>query len=126
MEEYKRSEKRGWPEKFGDAFDGVKVGMRGQSSFYVHFVFAAVVVAAAAVLQVSLVEWCLLVLCITIVFCAELINSALEKLARAITDRVDPHVAHALNIGSAAVMTAAVGASVVGAIIFTNRLAAII
>ena len=39
-----------WRHKFGDAFRGLKLGIRGQSSFFVHFFFAALVVAAAIVL----------------------------------------------------------------------------
>ena len=113
---------RPWPEKFRDALRGVKQGIRGQSSFFVHFFAAAAVVVAAAVLAVSLVEWCLLLLCITVVLVAEMFNSALESLAKAITDRADPHVGRALNIGSAAVLIAAIGASLVGTIIFGNRL----
>ena len=67
-------------------------------------------------------EWCLLLLCITIVLAAEMFNSALESLAKAVADKPDPHVGRALNIGSAAVLIAAIGAATVGAIIFGNWL----
>jgi hypothetical protein len=62
---------RSWVHKFADAFRGMKAGVRGQSSFFVHFFIAAVVVAAGAVLQVSLIEWCLLLLCIAGVLTAD-------------------------------------------------------
>ncbi|NQU23523.1 MAG: diacylglycerol kinase family protein, partial [Candidatus Nealsonbacteria bacterium] len=57
-----------------------------------------------------------------VVFCAEMFNSALESLAKAITDQFDPHVRTALNVGSAAVLVASIGAAIVGAIIFLNQL----
>jgi diacylglycerol kinase len=113
---------RSWPEKFRDALRGLKEGVRGQSSFFVHLFAAAAVITTAAVLKMSLVEWCLLLLCITIVLAAEMFNSALESLARAVTQRLDPHVGRALNIGSAAVLIAATGAAIVGAVIFGNWL----
>jgi diacylglycerol kinase len=113
---------RSWPEKFRGAFRGLKEGVRGQSSFFVHFFIAAAVITTAAILGMSLLEWCLLLLCITLVLAAEMFNSALESLAKAVTDRLDPHVGRALNIGSAAVLIAAIGAAVVGAIIFGNWL----
>ncbi len=113
---------RSWREKFGDAFRGLKEGVRGQSSFFVHLFAAAAVVTAAAILGMNRIEWCLLVLCITLVLAAEMFNSALESLARAVTDRLDPHVGRALNIGSAAVLITALGASIVGTIIFGNWL----
>ena len=115
--------KRSWGKKFGDAFVGMNEGVRGQNSFRVQFIAAAAVIATACVLKVDEpAEWCLLLLCITLVLTAEMFNSALESLAKAITDRVDPHVHSALNIGSAAVLTASIGAAIVGAVIFVNRL----
>ena len=113
---------RSWPEKFHDAFRGLKEGVRGQSSFFVHFFAAAAVIMTAAVLRMGLIEWCLLLLCITVVLAAEMFNSALESLAKAVTDKPDPHVGRALNIGSAAVLIAAIGAATIGVIIFGNRL----
>lgn len=116
------SPERSWPDKFRDAFRGVKEGVRGQSSFFVHFFVAAVVVAAGVVLRVELVEWCVLLLCITGVLTAEMFNSALESMAKAITGESDPHLGNSLDIGSAAVLLASLGASTVGGIIFSNRL----
>lgn len=115
---------RSWARKFRDAFRGVKEGVRGQSSFFVHFFMAAAVILTAIVLGVrSFWEWSLVSLCIALVMAAEMFNSALESLARAITDQNDPHVERALNIGSAAVLVAAIGAAVVGSLVFVNRLA---
>jgi diacylglycerol kinase len=116
------SPERCWVQKFRDAFRGLKAGVRGQSSFFVHFFIAALVVAAGAVLRVSLVEWCLLLLCIAGVLTAEMFNSALESMAKAITGESDPHLGNSLDIGSAAVLLASVGATVVGTLIFANRL----
>ncbi len=114
---------RTWREKFSDAFHGLKLGVRGQSSFFVHFFMAALVIATGVVLRVdSLAEWGVLILCIILVLCCEMFNSALESLARAITSEVNPHAGAALDIGSAAVLVASLGAAIVGAAIFTNRL----
>jgi diacylglycerol kinase len=112
---------RSWARKFRDAFRGVKEGVRGQSSFFVHFCIAAVVMAAAAALGMNYVEWCLLLLCIAGVIAAEMFNSALESMAKAITGESDPHLGNSLDIGSAAVLVASIGSAVVGAIIFTYR-----
>ena len=117
-----RSPERSWIRKFRDAFRGVREGVRGQSSFLVHFFVAVAVVAAGAVLRVNLYEGCLLLLCIAGVMTAEMFNSALESMAKAITGQSDPHLGNSLDIGSAAVLVASVGASIVGAIIFGNRL----
>ena len=120
------SSHRSWVCKFRDAFRGVMAGVRGQSSFAVHFFAAAAVVAAGAALRVNVYEWCLLALCIAGVMTAEMFNSALESMAKAITGQSDPHLGNSLDIGSAAVLVASVGAAIVGATVFTHRIGALL
>ncbi len=117
-----RPPERSWPEKFQDAFRGAKLGIRGQSSFFVHFFFAAAVVVAGFVLEVDRIEWCLLVVCITGVLTAEMFNSALEWLGRAFPEDHDPDLGRALDIGSAAVLIASIGAVIVGILVFGPHL----
>jgi diacylglycerol kinase len=113
---------RSWPQKFHDAFRGMKAGVRGQSSFFVHFFMTAAVIMAAWVLRVILTEWCILLTCIAMVLTAEMFNSALESMAKAITGESDPHLGNSLDIGGGAVLVASIGAAIVGSIIFINRL----
>ena len=115
-------EQRSWFQKFKFAFVGIALAARGQSSFIVHILMAIAVIVAAAILQVSICEWAILLLCITIVFTAEAFNSALERLAKAITDKEDENIASGLDIASGAVLIAAIGAAIVGAIVLGNRL----
>jgi diacylglycerol kinase len=112
---------RTWGHRFRDAFRGMWEGVRGQSSFFVHFFVAAAVLAAGFALRVTRYEWCILLLCIASVIAAELFNSAIESLAKAVTREHDPHVGTALNIAAGAVLVAAIGASVVGLMIFIPR-----
>ncbi len=114
---------RSWGAKFSDAFRGTWQGFRGESSFFAHFFMAAAVIVAGILLQVSMIEWCLLTICITVVLVTEMVNTALETMARAITDEPNPHIGGALDIGSAAVLLASIGAAVVGAIVLLNSLA---
>ncbi len=114
--------KRSWTHKFRDAFRGLREGVRGQSSFFVHFFVAVMVLVAGVLLNVRLMEWCMLLLCIGGVVTAELFNSALESMAKAVTRQADSDVGNALNIGSAAVLAASITAAAVGTIIFAHRL----
>jgi diacylglycerol kinase len=117
-----RPRNRFWRHKFLDALRGIRLGVKGQSSFVVHLAFSFTVIGIAAVLRVSLVEWCLLILCITSVLTAEMFNSSLESLAKAVDVQHNLHLKSALDIGSAAVLISAVGAAVVGLLIFIHRL----
>ena len=73
--------------KFGDAFRGLKLGVRGHSSFFVHFFAAALVVAAGLVFRCAWWEWCVLLGCIGLVLTAELFNSAWKRCSAAWTRR---------------------------------------
>ncbi len=120
------SSTRSWRQKFSHALRGLKRGVRGQSSFFVHFFVAAMVGAAGLALEATLVDWCLLVLCVAGVLVAEMFNSSLEWLAKAVTNQYDERLRDALDISSGAVLLAAAGAVVVGLIVFLHRLALVV
>ena len=112
---------RPWKQKFADAFRGLREGVRGESSFVVHFIVALAVLAAAAALRMDVVEWSVLLLCIAGVLAAEMFNSALESLARSVTREENAHIRDALDVASGAVLTAAFGAVAVGIALFGHR-----
>ena len=113
---------RRWRAKFGDAFRGLKLGVRGHSSFFVHFFFTALAIAAAIVLRCSLVQWCLLTLCVGLVLMAELFNSAIEALFHGADEKTKARSARSLDIAAAAVLVASTAAALVGAAIFLYQL----
>jgi diacylglycerol kinase len=108
---------RSWSRKFRNAFRGVGRGVAGESSFFAHFFAAALVMAAATALGADRTEWCLLLAAITGVLTTEMFNSALERMAKAVSLEYCPHLRDALDIGSGAVLTAAAGAAVLGVVI---------
>lgn len=113
-----------WPAKFGCAFRGLGVGLLGENSFVVHALAAAVVIVVAAWLKVSYAEWLALVIVITLVVTAELLNTAIEHLARAVTREENPHVRNALDVAAAGVLAASLGASLVGLMVLATNLLA--
>jgi diacylglycerol kinase len=113
---------RPWRRKFSDAFRGLKRGVRGQSSFFVHFFFTALVIAAAVALGCSILEWCLLLGCIGMVLVAELFNSAIETLFRGLDEANRERVWPALDIAAGAVLLASIVAVIIGSLVFLARL----
>src|SRR5438445_6327503 len=113
---------RRWRHKFGAAFRGLKLGIRGHSSFFVHFFFTALVLAAGIILGCELLEWCILLLCIGLVLTTELINSAVETLFRGLDETTKQRVWPCLDISAGAVLLASLVASIVGTIVFLHRL----
>ena len=104
--------------QFRDAFRGLAYAWVSERNMAIHAAAAAAVVVLGCWLQVSWVDWCLLVLSMTLVLAAELVNTAIEYLARAITDDEDERIGQALDISSGAVLITALGAAVVGLIVF--------
>lgn len=117
-----RRPKRPWSGKFNDAWRGLKRGIRGHSSFFVHFFFAALVVVSAFALHCTLVQWCLLLGCIGMVLVAEVFNSAIEILFRGLDEATRERSWHALDIAAGAVLLASFFAALVGALVFGERI----
>lgn len=115
--------RRPWSQKFRDALRGLKFGIRGHSSFFVHFFAAALVIPAALVMDCSLEQWCLLMLCIGVVLTAELFNSAIETLHRGLDAETRERTWKSLDIAAGAVLTASVTAAGVGVLVLGRRLA---
>ncbi len=108
--------------KLGWALRGVAWGMRTEANFKIHLAAVLAVVIAAVLLRATLIEWCVLVVCIAVVLAAELFNTALEHLARAVTREPNEEVRNALDSSAGAVLLAASGAAIAGAAVFVNRL----
>ena len=108
---------RSWTAMFADAAHGVRTAIRGEVNFFVHLFIAAMAGVAGGIVRLSDERWCLYILCVTIVLTAELFNTAVEHLARAVTRDDHPEVRDALDIASGAVLMAAVGAACVGGLI---------
>jgi diacylglycerol kinase len=118
--------RRSWRRKFQAAFKGLKLGIRGHSSFFVHFFFTALVLAAAIVLRCDVIDWCILLGCIAMVLVSELFNSAIETLFKGLDDAAKERAWPSLDIAAGAVLLAAIAASVIGAIVFLNRLSSLL
>lgn len=108
----------GWVAKFRAAGRGIALALGEGSSYAVHVPMALAVVGVATWLQIDAVRWCALALAIGVVLAAEIMNSALERLARAITSDHHPEIRDALDQASGAVLAAAISAAIVGLIVF--------
>ena len=121
-QELRSLSRRSWWDKFAEAAHGIKLGVRGQASFCVHFFFAVLAVAAAILLECDRLEWCLIVLCIGIVLTAELFNSALETLFHGLDPATRARLVGVLDIAAGGVLLASLTAVLVGVYIFVPRL----
>jgi diacylglycerol kinase (ATP) len=121
--EFFSREKRTWKQKFADAFRGLRLSVHHQSSYRIHFAAAIIVLITAWLLgNFDSIRWILLIFCITIVIVSEMFNTAVETLAKAITNTYNPYIGNALDIAGGAVLAAAFGAASIGTILFLESI----
>ena len=97
--------------------------LRTQRNMRIHFAIAAVVLIAAIVLGVSKLELIALLLSITFVLVAEMINTAIEGAIDVATTSFDPMAKLAKDIAAGAVLIAAVNAVAIGYLVFSGQIA---
>lgn len=109
-----------WLGKFAVAGRGVVIAVLGERSFRVHLPAAAVVIGGGFYLRTTAAEWCVLLLCIAGVGTAELLNTAVERLAAAVDAADNPRIRDALDIASGAVLWFSCFAAVIGGVVFVT------
>lgn len=92
-----------------------------QHNAWLHAVATCAVVAAGVVWDVSAVDWCLLALATMAVWTAEALNTAFEFLTDVASPAFHPLAEKAKDVAAGAVLLTAIGAAVVGLIVFGPR-----
>ncbi len=110
-------------DSFNYAFEGIIHVLRTQRNLRIHFLVAAVVIAAAAALGVTRMELIALLLAIAFVLIAEMINSAIEGAIDVSTTSFDPNAKLAKDVAAGAVLIASVTALAVGYLVFAGTAA---
>jgi diacylglycerol kinase (ATP) len=110
-------------DSFNYAFEGIIHVLRTQRNLRIHFAVAVVVLIAALLVNVSKIELIALLLAISFVLLAEMINSAIEGAIDAVTTAFDPNAKIAKDIAAGAVLIAAANALVVGYLVFAGKVA---
>jgi diacylglycerol kinase (ATP) len=110
-------------QSFNFAFEGIIHVLRTQRNMRIHFMIATGVLIAALIVGVSRLELVVLLMAISFVLIAEMINSALEAGIDVATTSFDPLAKLAKDIAAGAVLIATVNAVVVGYLVFVDRIA---
>jgi diacylglycerol kinase (ATP) len=109
-------------ESFNFAFEGVIHVLRTQRNMRIHFAIAAAVLVAALALGVDKGELIALLLAISFVLIAEMINTALEAGIDVATTSFDPLAKLAKDISAGAVLIATVNAVAIGYLVFSDQI----
>ena len=107
---------------FACALQGMRHLVLTQANARLHLLAAFLVCAAGAYLGLGRAEWVWVTVAIVLVWSAEAFNTALEQLADALHPEQHPGIGRAKDMAAAAVLIAALGAAVIGMLIFVPHL----
>ena len=110
-------------DSFNYATEGLVHALRTQRNLWIHFTIAALVLIAAVGFGVSKLELISLLISITFVLVAELVNTAIEAAVDVASTSFDPMAKLAKDIAAGAVLIAALNALAVGYLVFSGAVA---
>ncbi len=110
-------------DSFNYAAEGIVHVLRTQRNMRIHFAVAFVVLIAALIANVTKLELIALLISITFVLIAEMLNTGVEHAIDIATTSFDPMAKLAKDIAAGAVLIASVNALAVGYLVFAGKVA---
>jgi diacylglycerol kinase (ATP) len=110
-------------DSFNFAFEGIIHVLRTQRNLRIHFAIAVAVLITALIVDVTKMELIALLISVTFVLIAEMLNTAVEAAIDIATTSFDPMAKLAKDIAAGAVLIAAVNAIAVGYLVFSGAIA---
>ena len=107
---------------FGHAGRGVWAALRSEVHLRFHALATVVVIGLGLYCGITRLEWALLALAVAGVWTAELLNTAIEALTDLASPAWHPLAGKAKDVAAGAVLLAALGALVVGVLVFGPHL----
>lgn len=104
---------------FSYALSGLRWAIATQRNLKIHCVAATLAVGAGLIQNIAAWKWCVLILCIALVWATELLNTALETLCDRITLEPDELIRRAKDTAAAAVLVVSIAALIIGLVILT-------
>lgn len=105
---------------FRYARQGLLTAMSEQNLRF-HLLSAITVVVAALLTGVSMTEWLILILVITLVIGMELVNTAIERIVDLVSPEIHPLAKQAKDIAAGAVLVFAGASVIIGLLIFLPK-----
>ncbi len=109
-------------DSFKFAFAGIHNLFKTESNAIVHLIAAVIAVAMGFFFSISTTEWCFVIFAIAFVFSAEALNTAIEHLTNLVSPDYNDLAGKTKDAAAAAVLFAAIGAAIVGLIIFLPKI----
>ena len=103
---------------FGYAWKGIRCCIGKEQNLSFHLIATVVTVIAGFLLEITRIDWMIVILCIGVVIAAELFSSAIEKLVDLVSPERHPIAGQVKDIAAGAVLVCAATAAIIGLIVF--------
>jgi diacylglycerol kinase (ATP) len=110
---------------FKFAFNGIRIMLRSQQNAWIHSFATVIVIIFGVYFNLTKFEWCWIILAAISVFTAEALNTAFEFLTDVAAPEFHPLAAKAKDVAAGAVLITAIGACLIGLLIFGPYLQAL-
>jgi diacylglycerol kinase len=88
----------------GYALNGIFWGLKTQPNYRIHIALSILSIAAGLFLNISYIEWLVLITMIVLGFVIETLNTAIEQLGNAIDLDYNEHIKHAKDSSAGAML----------------------
>lgn len=107
---------------FQNAFRGIWTAITTQANLRLHFLTASIIIGFSVYFEVTHTELLVIILTISMVVIAEMINTSIEFLCDAITLEHNEYIKYAKDVAAGTVLMSAIFAVLIGVIIFIPKI----
>ena len=111
-----------WIDAFKNSIKGFKIVFKNERNIKIQSVFAILAIIAGFLLQISLIEFALILVAIFVVFISEFLNTAVENTVDMVTEEYNEKAKNAKDVAAAAVTLSAILSIIIGLIIFLPKI----
>ena len=111
---------------FKYAIEGFVSSFKTERNMKIHIMAMIIVIALGIFMKLNKIEWCIITIAIVMVISAEPFNTAIETVVDMVSPQKNPQAKLVKDIAAAAVLVLAIGAAVIGIIIFGPKIVTII
>jgi diacylglycerol kinase len=109
-------------DSFRNALNGLRYALRTQRNARIHLAVTLIVLILGLWLGLTLIEWCLVITCIGMVWMAELSNTVLENVVDLLTPEYHVLAKTAKDVKAGVVVVASLAAALVGILVLGPKL----
>lgn len=107
---------------FKYAFQGILASLKTERNMKIHMIIMVLVIIAGMIFKISKIEWMICILLFVVVIAGELLNTSIETIVDMIMPEKNEKAKIAKDVAAGAVLVLAIGAVIIGFIIFIPKI----